>query len=52
MIFFVTHRLSIIKDADAIVVFHKGRIDEMGNHQELIEKKGRYYSLLKQSKEI
>ena len=50
-IFFVTHRLSIIKDADKIVVFHKGRIDEFGNHQELIEKKGRYYALLKQSKE-
>ena len=50
-IFFVTHRLSIIKDADKIVVFHKGRIDEYGNHQELIEKKGRYYTLLKQSNE-
>ena len=50
-IFFVTHRLSIIKDADKIVVFHKGRIDEFGNHQELIEKKGRYFALLKQSKE-
>ena len=50
-IFFVTHRLSIIKDADKIVVFHKGRIDEYGNHQELIEKKGRYYTLLQQSNE-
>ena len=50
-IFFVTHRLSIIKDADKIVVFHKGRIDEFGNHQELIENKGRYYALLKQSNE-
>ena len=51
LIFFVTHRLSIIKDADKIVVFHEGRIDEEGNHEELIEKKGRYYALLKQSKE-
>jgi ATP-binding cassette subfamily B protein len=50
-IFFVTHRLSIIKDANLIVVFHEGRIDELGNHQELIEKKGRYYTLLKQSEE-
>ena len=40
-----------IKDADKIVVFHEGRIDEEGNHEELIEKKGRYYALLKQSKE-
>ena len=52
LIFFVTHRLSLIKDANLIVVFHKGRIDELGNHQELIEKKGRYFALLKQSKEI
>ena len=51
LIFFVTHRLSIIKDADKIVVFNEGRIDEFGNHQELIEKKGRYFALLKQSKE-
>ena len=40
-IFFVTHRLSLIKDANLIVVFHKGRIDELGTHKELIEKKGR-----------
>ena len=50
-IFFVTHRLSLIKDANLIVVFHKGRIDELGSHKELIEKKGRYYALLNQSKE-
>ncbi len=49
-IFFVTHRLSIIKDANLIVVFHEGRIDELGTHRELIEKKGRYYALLNQSK--
>ncbi len=50
-IFFVTHRLSIIRGANLIVVFHEGRIDELGNHQELIEKKGRYYTLLKQYEE-
>ena len=50
-IFFVTHRLSLIKDANLIVVFHKGRIDELGSHKELIQKKGRYYALLNQSKE-
>ena len=49
-IFFITHRLSIIKDANLIVVFHEGRIDELGTHKELIEKKGRYYALLNQSK--
>ena len=51
-IFFVTHRLSLIKDANLIVVFHKGRIDELGTHRELIEKKGRYFALLQQSKEL
>ena len=50
-IFFVTHRLSLIKDANLIVVFHEGRIDELGTHQELIEKKGRYFALLKQYRE-
>ena len=50
-IFFISHRLSIIKEADSIVVFHKGKIDEFGTHQELIERKGRYFALLKQSME-
>ena len=51
-IFFVTHRLSIIKGANLIVVFHEGRIDELGTHKALIEKKGRYYALLNQSNGI
>ena len=41
----IAHRLSTIRDADCIVVMDKGRIVEMGNHEELIEKKGRYYEL-------
>lgn len=49
-IFFVTHRLSLIKEANLIVVFHEGRIDELGTHEELIEKKGRYFALINQSK--
>ncbi|KAL2851196.1 multidrug resistance protein 1, 2, 3 [Aspergillus pseudoustus] len=39
----VAHRLSTIKDADVICVFHQGRIVEMGSHSELISK-GRMYS--------
>jgi ATP-binding cassette subfamily B protein len=50
-IFFVTHRLSTIKNANLIIVFHKGRIAELGTHDELIEKRGRYFALLQESKE-
>ncbi len=41
----VAHRLSTIQHADKIIVLHKGRIKEIGNHQELLGKKGIYYSL-------
>lgn len=43
--FIVAHRLSTIKDADQIIVLHKGEIRERGNHDELIAKKGLYYDL-------
>lgn len=41
----IAHRLSTIRDADKIVVMDEGRVVEMGNHEELLEKKGRYYTL-------
>ena len=41
----IAHRLSTIQDADVIVVMDHGRIVETGNHNELLEKKGRYYNL-------
>ncbi|MDO4753540.1 MAG: ABC transporter ATP-binding protein [Bacillota bacterium] len=43
--FIVAHRLSTIKDADQIIVLHKGEIREIGNHDELIARKGLYYDL-------
>lgn len=43
----VAHRLSTIQHADKIVVLHKGRIKEIGNHQELLNNKGLYYNLYK-----
>jgi ATP-binding cassette, subfamily B, bacterial len=42
----VAHRLSTIKNADQIVVIEEGQISEKGTHQELIDKKGRYFELL------
>ncbi|KAG4098414.1 multidrug resistance protein 1 [Neocallimastix lanati (nom. inval.)] len=42
----IAHRLSTIKDADIICVFKEGRIIEIGNHEELMEKKGEYYNMV------
>lgn len=41
----IAHRLSTIRDSDMIVVMDNGRIVETGNHDELIEQKGKYYDL-------
>ena len=47
-VFFITHRLNTIKNADVIVLMHDGFIFEKGTHRELIEQKGRYYALYRQ----
>ena len=41
----IAHRLSTIRDADKIVVMDQGRVVEIGNHEELLEKQGKYYDL-------
>ncbi|MBR5779974.1 MAG: ABC transporter ATP-binding protein [Clostridia bacterium] len=43
----VAHRLSTIRNADRIIYLSHGEIIESGTHQELLEKKGRYYELYK-----
>ena len=41
----IAHRLSTIQRADRIVVLHKGRVREVGTHQELLAERGIYYKL-------
>lgn len=43
----IAHRLSTVMNADQIVVLEKGKIVEIGNHQELIKLKGSYYELVR-----
>ena len=48
----VAHRLSTVKKADQIVVLNKGKITERGTHQELINLKGEYFTLVKNQLEL
>ena len=44
-VFVIAHRLSTVRNADAIMVLENGRIIERGDHDDLIEQKGKYYQL-------
>jgi ATP-binding cassette subfamily B protein len=47
-VFFITHRLSTIRNADRILMMDSGSLVEEGSHQELFDAKGRYYALYSQ----
>ena len=47
-VFFITHRLSTIRNADTILMMDKGSIVEQGTHSELMALRGRYYCLYQQ----
>ena len=47
-VFFITHRLSTVRNADVIVMLDQGSIAEIGTHQELMSIKGRYFALYSQ----
>lgn len=45
--FVIAHRLNTIQGADQIIMLENGRIIEQGNHEELLEKRGKYFELYK-----
>lgn len=48
----IAHRLSTVRNADNIMVIDKGRMIESGTHNELIDKKGIYYNLVREQLEL
>ncbi|WP_338648505.1 peptidase domain-containing ABC transporter [Flavobacterium sp. KS-LB2] len=48
----IAHRLSTVKNAHQIVVLDKGKIVEIGNHNQLVKQKGNYYDLVKNQLEL
>ncbi len=48
----IAHRLSTVKNADQIVVLDKGKVAEIGNHETLVAKRGKYFELVKNQLEL
>ena len=51
-VFVIAHRLSTVRNSDAIMVLEKGKIIERGNHEDLLAQKGVYYNLATGSLEL
>ena len=43
--FVIAHRLSTVRNSDCIIVLEHGRVIERGNHEKLMEERGKYYQL-------
>jgi ATP-binding cassette subfamily B protein len=50
--FAIAHRLSTLREANRLVVLDKGKVAEVGTHEELLERKGIYYKLVEAQKEM
>jgi hypothetical protein len=50
--FAIAHRLSTLRNADRLVVLKDGKIEEVGTHAELLEKKGEFYRLVEMQQEM
>ena len=44
-VFVIAHRLSTVRNADAILVLEHGQVVERGSHEDLLAQKGEYYQL-------
>jgi ATP-binding cassette subfamily B protein IrtB len=47
-VFVIAHRLNTIQNANQIILLNRGRIEEIGTHRELLQKKGHYYEMIQE----
>lgn len=50
--FAIAHRLSTLRNADRLIVLDRGKIVEIGTHEELMEKKGEFYNLVQTQSKV
>jgi ATP-binding cassette subfamily B protein len=48
----IAHRLSTVRHADQIVVVEGGEVAEIGNHEQLVRRRGRYFELIRNQLEL